>query len=134
MNAIHMRLNLQTQESRIKMDHKDAIECLDELVIIARESNDIGVSKYLSINNLIEDVKEVLQKQAFFESQVSHISTWFVDNKDCLLDTAMKVARDGFAENEVYNSIGEEDLDFIVEDIVDEIQKGILNVLSTYTD
>ena len=111
---------------------RDSINCLDELVVMARNSEDMGVSRWLSINNLIEDVKEVLQKQAFFENEVSNIHGWFVDNKESLLDSALTVARNGFIESCVDGFINEVDLDFIVEDIVDEIQKGILNVLSTY--
>ena len=116
------------------MDYQKEIDCLDELVVMARNSEDIGVSRWLSINNLIEDVKEALQKQAFFENQVSNISDWFVDNKDSLLDSAMIIARNGFIESNTNDYIDQVDLDFIVDDIVDEIQKGILNVLSTYMD
>ena len=79
-------------------------------------------------------IEKALEKQVFFENQVSNIRSWFVDNKDCLLDTAMKVAKDGFIESNVADFIDDVDLDFIVEDIIDEIQKGILNVLDTFKD
>ena len=73
-----------------------------------------------------------LEKQAFFENEVSNIRDWFVDNKDCLLDDVIKVAKDGFIESSVDGFIDEVDLDFIVEGIVDKIQEGILNVLDSY--
>ncbi len=114
------------------MNYQQAIHYLDELVVIARNSEDMGVSKWLSINNLMEDVKEVLQKHAFFESQVLSIGSWFVDNKDCLVDDATKVAGDNFRESNVDGFIDEVDLEFIVEDIVDKLQEGILNVLDSY--
>lgn len=82
----------------------------------------------------LEMAIEALEKQALFENEVSNISSWFVDNKDCLLDTVQKVARDGFIESCVDEFIDEVDLDFIVVDIVDEIQKGILNVLDTFKE
>lgn len=65
---------------------------------------------------------------------LNDIRDWFVDNRDAILDSAMKVARDGFIESSVDDFIDEVDLDFIVEDIVDEIQKGIINVLDTYIE
>lgn len=77
---------------------------------------------------------KALEKQAFFENEVSNIRDWFVDNKDCLLDSAMKVAKEGFEYVHVGDYIHKVDLDNTVEAIVDEIQKGILNVLSTYMD
>lgn len=75
---------------------------------------------------------QALEKQAFFENQVSHIHGWFVDNKDCLLDSALTVSTESFNQYNDNGKIDEVDLEFIVSDIVDEIQKGILNVLSTY--
>lgn len=82
----------------------------------------------------LEMAIEALEKQAFFENEIGAIRDWFVDNKDCLLDLAQKVARDGFIESCVDEFIDEVDLDFIVVDIVDEIQKGVLNVLDTFID
>ena len=85
-----------------------------------------------------EDVKafnlaiEALEKQAFFENQISNVSDWFVNNRDSLLDTALNVSTKSFNQYNKNGKIDEVDLEFIVSDIVDEIQKGILNVLSTY--
>lgn len=36
---------------------------LDELVVIARKDENIGVSKWLSLNSSVADVKELLEKQ-----------------------------------------------------------------------
>ena len=48
------------------------------------------------------------------------------------LKTAIKaLEKQAFNEN---GKIDEVDLEFLVSDIIDEIQKGILNVLSTYKD
>lgn len=81
-----------------------------------------------------DKVREALEKQAFFENEVSNIHEWFVDNKDSLLDTALTVSTKSFNQYNEDGNIDEVDLEFIVSDIVDEIQKGILNVLSTYMD
>ena len=75
---------------------------------------------------------QALEKQAFFENQISNISDWFVNNKDELLNTAFTVSTKSFDQYNENGKIDEVDLEFIVSDIVDEIQKGILNVLSTY--
>lgn len=75
---------------------------------------------------------EALEKQAFFENQVLNISGWFVDNKDCLLDAALTVSTKSFNQYNENGKIDEVDLEFIVSDIVDEIQEGILNVLDSY--
>ena len=82
----------------------------------------------------IDTIISALEKQAFFENTVDVIREWFVGNKDCLLDTAQEVAKDKFIEISVNGSIDKVDLDFIVEDIIDEIQKGILNVLNTFKE
>ena len=91
-------------------------------------------NKYISpeIKYAFEASIKALENQIFFENTVEEIRDWFVGNKDCLLDSAMKVARDGFIENSTDYFIDEVELDFIVEDIVDEIQEGILNVLDTF--
>lgn len=39
------------------------INDLDELVVIARNAENIGVSKWLSLNSSVADVKEVLEKE-----------------------------------------------------------------------
>lgn len=36
---------------------------LDELVVITREDENIGVSKWLSLNSSVADIKELLEKQ-----------------------------------------------------------------------
>ena len=105
------------------MDYKKAIDILD----CCKDYDD---SEQLSAINI---AIEVLEKQAFFENQVSHIHGWFIDNKDCLLDSALTVSTESFNQYNDNGKIDEVDLEFIVSDIVDEIQKGILNVLSTYT-
>lgn len=76
---------------------------------------------------------KALEKQAFFENEVGEIREWFVDNKDMMLDSAMEVAGEGFnVLTGKYKLIDKVDLDAIVEDVVNEIQKGILNVLDSY--
>lgn len=77
---------------------------------------------------------KALEKQIFFENTVGAIHDWFVDNKDCLLDDAKIVATNKFIEDNVDGYIDDVDLDFIVEDIVDKLQEGILNVLSTFKE
>ena len=104
------------------MDYKKAIDILD----CCKDYDD---SEQLSAINI---AIEVLEKQAFFENEVSNIHGWFVDNKESLLDSAMGVTKEGFEYVHVNGYIDKVDLDSMVEDIVDEIQKGILNVLSTY--
>ena len=78
------------------------------------------------------DCINALEKQAFFENEVDKIKDWFIDNKECLSDTATNVSTKGFNLLNKDWFIDDVDLDGIVEDIVDEIQKGILNVLDTY--
>lgn len=75
---------------------------------------------------------KALEKQAFFENEVSNIHSWFVDNKDCLLDSARSISENWWDDCNIDGKIDKVDLDFMVEDLVDEIQKGILNVLDTY--
>lgn len=106
---------------------RDAIEILE---IQKSFCADVNIDVIRAYNLAIKS----LEKQAFFENEVSHIHGWFVDNKEILLDNAMIVARDGFIESNVADFIDQVDLEFIASDIVDEIQKGILNVLSTYMD
>lgn len=107
---------------------RDAINSLE--ISLIRHADDL-ITDCFSRKSLKTAI-EALEKQAFFENEVSSIYGWFVDNKESLLDSAITVARDGFVESCVDDFIDQVDLDFIVEDIVDEIQKGILNVLSTY--
>ena len=64
------------------MDYKKAIDILD----CCKDYDD---SEQLSAINI---AIEVLEKQAFFENQVSHIHGWFVDNKSMMLDSASTVA------------------------------------------
>lgn len=108
---------------------RDAINSLE--ITLIRHGNTGLIEDIFSIKT-VKTAIEALEKQAFFENEVSNIHGWFVDNKESLLDSAMTVARDGFIESNTNDYIDQVDLDFIVEDIVDEIQKGILNVLSTY--
>ena len=89
---------------------------------------DINIDAIMAYNLAIK----ALEKQASFENEVGAIRDWFVDNKDCLLDDAMKVADAEFEENNSNDYIDKVDLDTIVEDIVDKIQEGILNVLDSY--
>ncbi len=107
------------------MDIRDAIEILMDI-----QSDWEDGEEYETFNLAIK----ALEKQAFFENEVEEIRDWFVNNKDCLLDSAMIIARNGFLESNKDEYIDDIDLEFIVSDIVDEIQKGILNVLSTYID
>lgn len=110
-------------------DIQNAINSLE--ITLIRHGSEGLIEDVFSANTLKTAIK-ALEKQAFFENEVSNIRDWFVDNKECLLDSAMKAARDKFIKNNNYGLIDQVDLDLIVEDIVDEIQKGILNVLSTY--
>lgn len=89
---------------------------------------DINIDAIMAYNLAIK----ALEKQTFFENEVSNIRDWFVDNKDSLFDDAMKVADTEFEENNSNDYIDKVDLDTIVEDIVDKIQEGILNVLDSY--
>lgn len=75
---------------------------------------------------------KALEKQAFFENEVGEIREWFVNNKESLLDSASEIAGKGFNMLNSNDLIDKVDLDDIVEDIVDEIQKGVLNVLTTF--
>ena len=109
---------------------RDAINSLE--ITLIRHADNLITDCFS--RKTIKTAIEALEKQAFFENEVSNIHGWFVDNKESLLDSAMTVARDGFIESNTNDYIDQVDLDFIVEDIVDEIQKGILNVLSTYKD
>lgn len=82
-----------------------------------------------------DEVKEAVEKQTSFKNEVVEIREWFLNNKDCLYDSATKVAKEGFEMLAgQYKLIDEVDLEAITEDIVDEIQKGILNVLDTFKD
>ena len=105
--------------------HRRAIEILE-----ARKSfcADINIDAIMAYSLAMQ----ALEKEVLFENEVSSIHSWFVDNRESLLNSAMTVARDGFTESCADGFIDEVDLDFIVEDIIDEIQKGVLNVLSTY--
>lgn len=117
------------------MDNKQAIEEIEDLM---------GNWSYLEVysgassepmNVALELAIKALEKQAFFENEIDEIRDWFVDNKECLLDDAMKVADSKFKEISIENIEGEFtniDLHFIVEDIADKIQEGILNVLDSY--
>jgi len=63
---------------------------------------------------------------------LNEIRYWFVDNQDCIRDTASITAKNGFEELNRNGYIDDVDLDGIAEEIADEIQKGVLNVLDTY--
>ena len=110
-------------------DIQNAINSLE--ITLIRHGSEGLIEDIFSAKTLKTAIK-ALEKQAFFENQISNISNWFVDNKECLLDTAMKVARDGFIERSVDYYIDEVDMNAIVEDIIDELQEGILNVLDTF--
>lgn len=112
------------------MDYRDAIDYLEESKCDQRQ----GEGYQEKHNEVLDIAIKAIENQIFFENQVSNIHTWFVDNKDCLLDSAMKVANEGFKNGNADGYIDDVDLDFIVEDIVDEIQKGILNVLDSYIE
>lgn len=63
---------------------------------------------------------------------LNEIRDWFVDNQDCLRDTASITAKNGFEELNHNGYIDDVDLDGIAEEIADEIKNGVLNVLDTY--
>ena len=65
-------------------------------------------------------------------TRINEIYDWFVDNKRPFIDDAMNRASNGFKSFEDNGKIDRVDLDFIVEDIVDSIQEGVLNVLETF--
>lgn len=92
-------------------------------------------NKYISpeIKYAFKASIEALEKQISFKNEVSQISGWFVDNKQSLLDSALIVSKKEFSESDIDNYIDGINLDFIVEDVVDDIHKGILNVLSTFS-
>ena len=112
------------------MDYIDVIEYLEESKCDQKQGEE-----YQERHNKVLDIAiKAIENQIFFENQVSNIHTWFVDNKDCLSDSAMKVANKRFTMNYEQGLIDKIDLDCVVEDIVDEIQQGILNVLDSYID
>ena len=107
------------------MDTKEAIEIIKSRSRFVAEINiDAIVAYKMAIG--------ALEKQVFFENEVCNIGDWFVDNKDCLLDSATKVSTEGFKTLNKDGFIDDVDLDGIVEDIVDKIQEDILNVLDTF--
>lgn len=91
-------------------------------------------NKYISpeIKYAFQASIKALKKQALFENEVSQISDWFVDNKQSLLDSALVVSKKEFTDSDIDNYIDGIKLDFVVEDVVDEIHEIILNVLSTF--
>lgn len=111
-------------------DIQNAINSLE--ISLIRNADEI-MTDCFSRKTLKTAIK-ALEKQAFFENEVSNIHEWFVDNKDSLLDTALTVSTKSFNQYNEDGNIDKVDLEFIVSDIVDEIQNGILNVLSTYVD
>lgn len=121
------------------MDIKEIVDNLDLISSVIPdyvESRNRGLtdeeSEKIAFEAILEAI-EALEKQAFLENTViDDISDWFVDYKDCLLDAAKKVSIQRFKEWNKEGVIDEIDLDDIIEDVVDEIQKGILNVLSTF--
>ncbi len=123
------------------MDIKEIVDNLDLISSVIPdyvESRNRGLTDEESEKIAFEAISEAieaLEKQAFLENTViDDISDWFVDYKDCLLDAAKKVSIQRFKEWNKEGVIDEIDLDDIIEDVVDEIQKGILNVLSTFKD
>ena len=112
------------------MDYRDSIEYLEE----SKCDQNQGENYQERHNKVLDIAIKAIENQIFFENKVSHIHTWFIDNKDCLLDSAIDVADKRFTMNHEQGLIDKIDLDFIIEDAVDEIQKGILNVLESYTD
>ena len=112
-------------------DIQNAINSL-EITLIRHGSE--GLIEDVFSAETLKTAIEALEKQAFFENEVSNIHEWFVDNKDSLLDTALTVSTKSFNQYNEDGNIDEVDLVFIVSGIVDEIQNGILNVLSTYMD
>jgi len=128
-------------KERIFMDIKEIVDNLDLISSVIPdyvESRNRGLTDEESEKIAFEAISEAieaLEKQAFLENTViDDISDWFVDYKDCLLDAAKKVSIQRFKEWNKEGVIDEIDLDNIIEDVVDEIQKGILNVLSTFKD
>lgn len=56
-----------------------------------------------------------LEKQAFFENEVGIIRDWFVDNKDCLLDSARSISDNWFDDCKEDEKMDKVDLDFMIE-------------------
>lgn len=108
---------------------QNAINSLE--VTLIRHGNKDLIEDVFSPKTLKAAIK-ALEKQAFFENKVDEIRDWFVDNKNCLLDTATNVSTKGFNLLNKDGFIDDVDLDVILEDVVDEIQKGIFNVLDTF--
>lgn len=106
------------------MDIQEAIQRLEEM------------KDYLKCEALEVDVIDLaikaLEEKYFFENEVSRMQNWFIDNKDCLLDSAMSILRNWLDDCNVGGKMDEVDLDFMIEELVDEIQKGIFNVLDSY--
>ncbi len=110
------------------MDYQSAIEYLEENKCdqsqkeIHQETHD----------EALELAIEALTKQVFFEGEVSEIHSWFVDNKDCMLDSAKNISNNYFNDANINGKIDKIDMDFMIEEVIDGLQEGILNVLSSY--
>lgn len=108
------------------MDYRDAIEYLEESKCDQNQGED-----YQERHNKILDIAiKAIESQIFFENTVGDIRDWFVDNKNQLLDSASN----WFDDCNVDGMVDKVNLDFMIEDLVDETQKGILNVLDSYID
>ena len=107
------------------MDNQRAVRYLENIMFTGKIENDTQ-------QEVFDLAIKALEKEAFFENTVDIIHDWFVDNKDALLDDAKTIATSKFVEDNVDGYIDDVDLDFIVEDIVDRLQVGILNVLSAF--
>lgn len=110
------------------MDYQSAIEYLEK----SKCDQNQGEIHQETHDEALELAIEALTKQAFFEGEVSEIHSWFVDNKDCMLDSAKNISNNWFDDANTNDKIDRVDMDYIIEEVVDGLQEGILNVLSSY--
>lgn len=115
----------------MNMDMSDIRGTIDRLEYATMALKGLGGKGRRHEIDLVVAIK-ALEKQAFFENEVGIIRDWFVDNKDCLLDSARSISDNWFDDCKEDEKMDKVDLDFMIEDLVNEIQKGILNVLDTY--
>lgn len=109
---------------------QDAINSLE--ISLIRNADEI-MTDCFSRKTLKTAIK-ALERQTFFENEVDNIHGWFVDNKDELLSSAMSICNSWFDDTNVDEKMDKIDIHFMIEDVVDRIQEGILNVLSSYID
>lgn len=83
-------------------------------------------------NKVLSLAIEALERQEVFENEVSNISDWFVNNKEELFNIAFNVCDREFDIVEYRGLIDKIETEDIIENVVEDIYDGILNVLKTF--